>query len=129
MRIFTVIASLLIPAAMLIGGVWMRFFPPKNRNGCIGFRTELSRASQEAWDFAQQYSGRLWIICGAAMSAATGAFCILYFHISRDVLTGTLIRCVAVQLMVLFGSILLVEKKLKDRFHERDDEVNKSDKD
>lgn len=123
MRIFTVIASLLIPAAMLVGGVWMRFFPPKNRNGCIGYRTELSRASQEAWDFAQRYSGRLWLICGAAMSAATGVFCVLYFHISRDVLTGTLIRCVAVQLMVLFGSILLVEKKLKATPHNSDVQI------
>jgi immunity protein, SdpI family len=36
-------------------------YPPKKVNSLYGYRTKRSMVSQEAWDFAQPYSGKLMI--------------------------------------------------------------------
>ena len=41
--------------------------PPRKINGAYGYRTARSMASQEAWDFAHAYFGRLWKRMGLAM--------------------------------------------------------------
>lgn len=68
--IFMVCMNLLIPLAMVgFGAVFLRW-PPKEINGAYGYRTARSMASQEAWDFAHAYFGRLWKWTGA-----WGCFC------------------------------------------------------
>ncbi|MDA1027671.1 MAG: SdpI family protein [Bacteroidetes bacterium] len=41
--------------------VYVRAHPPKKINSLYGYRTKRSMASQEAWDFAQLYSGDLMV--------------------------------------------------------------------
>ena len=60
---------LIIPVVMIVCGLLMKFRPPKKINRYTGYRTKNSMKSQENWDFAQQYCGRLWIYGGACMLA------------------------------------------------------------
>ncbi|MDT0293800.1 SdpI family protein [Mesonia ostreae] len=49
---------------ILLGWVLYKY-PPKEINSLYGYRTSKSMKSQEAWDFAQQYSGKLMVKTGA----------------------------------------------------------------
>lgn len=65
--IFMVCMNLIVPLTMVgFGAVFLRR-PPRKINGAYGYRTARSMASQEAWDFAHAYFGRLWKRMGLAM--------------------------------------------------------------
>lgn len=49
---------------LLLGWVLYKY-PPKEINSRYGYRTSKSMKSQQAWDFAQKYSGKLMIKAGA----------------------------------------------------------------
>jgi len=49
---------------LLLGWVLYKY-PPKEINSRYGYRTSKSMKSQDAWDFAQAYSGKLMMKAGA----------------------------------------------------------------
>jgi uncharacterized membrane protein len=51
----------------LISGYLFRFKPPKTINFIYGYRTKRSMSSQEHWDFAHLYSGKLMLILGVVL--------------------------------------------------------------
>lgn len=53
-----ILASLVV----LFSGILLKFFPPKNRFGLLGYKTPNSKTSQEKWDVAQSYSSNLIIL-------------------------------------------------------------------
>lgn len=55
--LFTLATVLLIPGCMLYFGRRFQTRPPERINGGYGYRSTRSMQSQEAWDFAQVYSG------------------------------------------------------------------------
>ena len=53
--------AFLLPAIMFLFGCIMyemKMFP----NGIFGYKTEMSIKNQDTWDFANQYSGKLWMM-------------------------------------------------------------------
>ena len=58
--LFTLVTVLLIPGCMLYFGRRFQQKPPERINSGYGYRSTRSMRSQEAWDFAQVYSGRFW---------------------------------------------------------------------
>jgi len=56
----------LIGTIMLLAGLVMKYYPPKNINGLYGYRTPRSMANQRNWDEANKYSAVLMIKLGAA---------------------------------------------------------------
>ena len=53
--------AFLLPAIMFLFGCIMyemKMFP----NGIFGYKTEMSMKNQDTWDFANQYSGKLWMM-------------------------------------------------------------------
>ena len=60
--LYELFICLLIPMAMLINGILHLRRPPKSINWHYGYRTKRSMKSQEAWEFVQQYCGRLDIV-------------------------------------------------------------------
>lgn len=50
---------LIIGVLFIIAGLYLNFFPPKKINFFFGYRTPTAKSSQEHWDFAQKYSGKL----------------------------------------------------------------------
>lgn len=65
--IFMVCVNLIMPLIMIIFGAVFLHWPPDHINGVYGYRTARSMESQEAWDFAQAYFGKVWLRTGIAM--------------------------------------------------------------
>lgn len=55
------IFDIIIPLVMLIAGVLSAKKPTKNINALVGYRTERSQKSKQAWNFAQKYFGILFL--------------------------------------------------------------------
>lgn len=53
--------------AMIILGMFTKFYPPGKINAWYGYRTGLSKKSQEHWDFAQSLSARLMLVTGVLL--------------------------------------------------------------
>lgn len=127
MHIFLDIVILfLIPIAVLIGGFCMRFFPPKNPNGWIGYRTELSIKNQLTWKFAQRSCGNLWILLGSVFTILAAIYGILELWLPEKEWTSTaVIRYEVLQLFPVFASVLLIEQELKKNFDKDGNPINK----
>lgn len=104
---------LIIPVVMIVCGALMKFRPPKKINRYTGYRTKNSMKSQENWDFAQQYCGRLWIYGGACMLAVSVLLFLLIPGFGKNM--GFSLLCVIVQTVLLCCSFLPVENALKKR--------------
>ena len=112
MKLFFWIIDMLIPAMMLVMGTLLAACPPKKINILYGYRTTLSMASQEAWDYANPLCGKIWLITGAALAALVAAdklalpFKPEYISLFHAVIGMTL----------LILPIPFIEKKLKTKF-------------
>lgn len=99
--------------SLVLIGIIVRKFPPKEINDLYGYRTKRSRASQEAWDFAQEYSNDLLIWVGA-YNILIG--CIGLFIATRE-LTGVILSLLFLGLSVWY-LYWKTEGELKKRFGE-----------
>lgn len=112
------ICNMLIPLIMIIGGYFMYRKPPKEINGVVGYRTKMSKKNKDTWMFAHNYCGKLWLKLGTVLLIPTIIVQIPFIH-SNDNAIGTVTLIVeTVQLVVLIGSIVPVEKALKKTFDE-----------
>lgn len=110
------ICNLLIPLVMLIGGYCMYKRPPKEINGAVGYRTKMSMKNKDTWAFAHNYCGKLWIKLGAILLIPTIISQLFFIHASDNVIGNVTIVLESVQIIVLLGSIVPVEKALKKTF-------------
>lgn len=87
-------------------------FPPKKINSLYGYRTKRSMKSQEAWDFAQPFSGKEMV---KYMVIYTLTAIIPLLIINTNEFVGL---ALALILMILFMAIPIIktEKELKTRF-------------
>ena len=114
--IFMLCMNLLIPLSMVFFGWRFTHRPPKDINGWYGYRTRRSMASQQAWDFAHKYIGRIWLYAGVIMTVPSALVMLPYMGGNKDeiglwggVMTG--IQCIFMLL-----PILPTEKALKRHF-------------
>ena len=112
------VCNLLMPLMMLIGGYCMYKKPPKEINGFVGYRTAMSKKNKATWTFAHDYCGRLWIRLGFIILIPTILVQIPFVHSSDDAVGIVTLIVETVQLAVLIGSIVSVEKALKRTFDE-----------
>ena len=110
------ICNLLIPVFMWGAGVMMYKCPRQNINYYTGYRTKRSMKNMETWKFAHDYCGRLWVKLGIGMLIPTIVVQLPFIHSSDDTIgLMTVIICV-IQIAVLLGSIIPVERALKKKF-------------
>lgn len=90
-------------------------YPPKKVNSLYGYRTKRSMVSQEAWDFAQPYSGKLMI---RYMIIYTLTASLAAPMKDLNILVGVFLSILT---MILFMAIPIIktEKELKARFENR----------
>lgn len=106
------ILDIIIPLVMLIAGVLSAKKPPKNINALVGYRTERSQKSKQAWDFAQKYFGILFLKTGVAVLAVT----LVVLKSSEKVWSIECVILIVLQTISVFVPIILTEKKLKSKF-------------
>ena len=114
--IFVLAMDLLIPGLMIGVGKSFQKNPPTEINPGYGYRTSRSMKNQMTWDFAQKYMGKIWEQAGRILLMPSAAP--LFFVLGRDVGTVGMVGMIAcgVQLAVMLGSVLAVERALKKNF-------------
>lgn len=119
-NVLYLLSELITPVIMLLISVTMLKNPPKMTEN-IGYRTRRSRASEEAWNFAQIYWARLSTVTSAALAGATVVVGLIGILRNFSDTLGFAVFMIqsAVLVILLFVNIAMVENKLKAIFDEQ----------
>ena len=104
--------TLLVPVCMIGAGLFLWFNPPKTINSIYGYRTKRSRYSQEAWDYAQRFSGRLCFFLGLLTLGITVAAMLNSRELAEVEMTGNALSVVLAQLTPFAGVYLATERAI-----------------
>lgn len=118
--LFCTVSCLLVPAVMLYFGWRFLKKPPKHINSFYGYRTSRSMKNQQTWDFAHQVCGRLWFRWGLVLLPLSLLAMLLVMGKDVEELGLWLIGVTVIQVVVLLGSIVPVERALKKNFDQFD---------
>ncbi len=110
--------NLLIPVMFLVCGILMQKHCPKRINNVIGYRTARSMKNDETWHFAHDYIGGLWKKIGIITTAATIIVQVLLLDYPERTLCKLSGLLMAIQAVLIFISIIMTEKALKNEFPE-----------
>ena len=117
LNIMFCICVVIVPIVTVIAGFMMKTKPPKEINDTVGYRTRRSKASQEAWDFANAYCGKVTCIYGViSLIVSIAAYCLLTGSAGmKPVSTLLIIMAVQVVLLIVVAAVP-TEMKLKEKF-------------
>lgn len=121
---FMLAMVLLIPAIMILFGIYFIKRAPKNINYLLGYRTNLSMKNDETWKFAHKYIGKIWYKCGLILLPVSVFVLALVLGKDEDTIgiLGTIIT--VVQLIPILASIILTEEALKKNFDKEGNRKN-----
>lgn len=108
--------GLLVPVVMIIGGLIMWKYPPRNINDFIGYRTSRSMKNMDTWIFAHNYCGKLWWKIGGITLIPSVIIFIPFYTDSDDIIGVVSLVLLTVQIIILMCSIYLTERALKKTF-------------
>lgn len=116
--IFMTCCTLLIPVLMVCAGAALRRGKFSTINPVSGYRTRRSMKNQQTWDYAHRECGLLWRRWGSTMLVLTVIAMLLFMGEDTDHIgvVGSVIT--VLQMIPLFLSIAIVEKKLREKFDE-----------
>ncbi|SEL90347.1 SdpI/YhfL protein family protein [Butyrivibrio sp. ob235] len=113
------ICVLICPVIAAIAGFILMKNPPKEINDTKGYRTKRSKSSQEAWDFANTYSGRNTMIYGIVALVLSGIAYVLVVKNAGFNPLAAMVLIILVQMVVMIIVMIVpTEKKLKEKFGE-----------
>lgn len=113
----------ILPVITLIVGIISKKNPPKEINGFRGYRTALSKSSQEAWDYANMRSAQI-MIKGSLIALAIGAVVLAVYLIAKlsplsAVFGAVVVTVMMVQLIIIIIPNRLIEKELRDEVYKK----------
>lgn len=119
-EIFLIVCNVLLPILMLVFGIVSARNAPKKINNIYGYRTRRSMLNQETWEYAHAYFGRLWKQLGGIMLPISILLSLPILWIQNENMQGVLtVILESVQIIVMIGSIFLVERALEQKFDEQ----------
>lgn len=116
MNMLNLIVLLIIPLTMIGFGLIFKKNPPKTRNMGYGYRTTWSMKSQETWDFAHEYMGKVWLYTGIPLVIIPIVPLIAFRNLDKDALGNIILIIFVIQLVGMILPILPTEIALKKRF-------------
>ncbi len=120
--LYLIAMGLLIPAVMVLAGLWMEKKGPKKVNFWMGYRTGLSMKNQETWRFAQEHCGRTWRSWGIRLLGLSAAALLVLVAVyprmeNGDAVLAILVTVLALaQTAVMIAAIFPTEKALEQTF-------------
>lgn len=121
MRVFYIAMTIFIPLLMLFIGWMMKKHPPKNINDFIGYWTKRSMRSQETWNFAHQYCGKICMLWGLISLIGSIFACVIYFGAAKKCYNMVMLFAELTQVLLLFVSIFPTEHALQKNFDSNGD--------
>ncbi|MBR2283763.1 MAG: SdpI family protein [Ruminococcus sp.] len=119
MIFLSILISVCVPVIVAFCGQYLKKCSSREINDLTGYRSSRSRASREAWQFANDYCGRLWIrwsLISIIPSAAIAVIFCIAVSGNAGIWAATVIELI--QVMLILVSIAVVEGKLKQGFDE-----------
>ena len=114
--IFMLIMDLLTPITMIGFGRYFISNAPKEINIIFGYRTNMSMKNKETWEFAHQYFGKIWYVCGLILLPLTAGIMLLTIGKSEDFIGSVGGALCMIQILPLIGAIYPTEKALRKKF-------------
>ncbi|HRP90901.1 MAG TPA: SdpI family protein [Edaphocola sp.] len=96
---------------LMVVGLIMFKFPPKNINSFYGYRTTNSMKNQKRWDFAQKYSAKEMIKLGIVLMMTTTIGFITNFENLTNMFIG-----LGLMILTIIILIFRVENAIKIKF-------------
>lgn len=109
---FMLLMNLLLPLGMILVGVYFKKATLSEINPLFGYRTRRSMASLEVWKFSNRLMGMYWFKYGWILSVAS----IIFSFLLKDQIEYGSLLIMFFQMCVMFYTIYLVEKALKQKF-------------
>ena len=123
--IFVLAMDLLIPSVMIGFGKEFQKNPPTEIDPGYGYRTSRSMKNKLTWDFAQKYMGRAWYKAGRWLLIPSVLPLLLVLGQDVGTVGAVGLAVSGVQLVVMLGSILVVERALKKTFDKNGKKIKK----
>ena len=103
------------PVLMVGLGVIYFFFPPKEANYTLGYRTRWSMSSVEVWTYAQRIAGLVYMCLGGLL---TIAMIVVEIAMTKEVLgmLMTALICVVIQIGLAIAAWIVIEIFLRRYF-------------
>ncbi|MBQ9624887.1 MAG: SdpI family protein [Clostridia bacterium] len=115
--IFVWWSILFLPIILTLGGLLLLKAPPKDINSVYGYRTKSSSKSQEAWDFAQSFSGRIAVYSGAICLFVNLAVAAMFWKFGAEMLLNIFTYVIFGEMALSFGFIIFyTEYCLRKKF-------------
>ncbi len=118
-NVVNLLSELIAPVIVTLVSLAMWKNPPRMNEG-VGYKTRRSQSSEEAWNFAQVYSGRLMTLIFAGYTALTVIVGLVGILMNFGEGTGlaVLIAQSVVLVVLIIVIIVITENKLKTLFDE-----------
>ena len=109
------IIALIPPIAILGIGIFWKVSPPKFQSEGLAYRTNLSSASKEAWNFAHYHCAKLWVRIGFMLLIVS----LLLLFVFPDNRKDYFLWLIGGQMVLFCVSAFLVDALLKSSFDEQ----------
>lgn len=114
--IFMLVMNLLLPLVMIGFGGYFHKNTPKEINNCVGYRTTMSKKSQDTWEFAHHFCGKLWLVNGFVLLPLTVIAMLFVFGKDISVVGNLGLAICLIQLIPLTVTVMQTERALKKTF-------------
>ena len=114
--IFMLVMGLLIPLTMIGVGRLFSTKAPKSISMVFGYRTTMSMKNRDTWELAHKMIGRLWFWLGLVLLPLTAIPFLFVLNKAVPAIGKVGAIVIAVQLILMTGTILPVEAALKKSF-------------
>ena len=116
---FKMLLSILMMPLLMIGfGLLFMKKPPKRINSLFGYRTKRSMMNQDTWNFAHQYCGKIWLVCGLVIIPLSLLPILLVVGKNEQVISMAVSIILGIQVILLLASLIPTERALKNNFDE-----------
>lgn len=115
---FMLIADLLVPLTMIYFGARFEKNAPKEINAAFGYRTTMSMKNKDTWQFAHEYIGKLWKVCGWLVLLISAV--VMFFSYGKDIIAVSIIGGIVciLQIVIMICTMIPTEIALKKDFDE-----------
>ena len=88
--------------------------PPKEINSVIGYRSPMSTKNRDTWEFAHNYSGKIWIKSGVITAIISAILAFTLQSLSNY--NQLMVALIYIQIAILLSVIPLTEIALRKTF-------------
>ena len=119
MLLLFLLIDLIMASAAILGGYYMRYRAPQDKNMKYGFRTSESLKSREAWKYANICCGRSWMAVGVIeLCLGMPIALMLYWWKGESIATALVFVYLEFFTIILCISVTTVAKSISDKFDE-----------